>query len=91
MIKVAIMGYGTIGSGVYEVLDTNREILAKAAGQELEVKYILDLRDFPGSLVEHKVVHDFNVILQDEEVKIVVETMGGLEPACSFVKSCLEA
>lgn len=91
MIKVAIMGYGTIGSGVYEVLETNREVLAKAAGQELEVKYILDLRNFPGSSVESRIVHDFEVIRQDEEVKIVVETMGGLEPAYSFVKACLEA
>ena len=49
MIKVAIMGYGTIGSGVYEVLETNREVLARAAGQELEVKYVLDLHDFPGT------------------------------------------
>ena len=91
MIKVAIMGYGTIGSGVNEVLETNRKILAEKIGQELEVKYILDLRDFPGTSVEGKIVHDFSVICRDEEVKIVVETMGGLEPAYTFVKSCLEA
>lgn len=91
MIKVAIMGYGTIGSGVYEVLETNREVLARAAGQELEVKYVLDLHDFPGTWVESKIVHDFDVICRDPEVKIVVETMGGLEPAYSFVKACLEA
>ena len=91
MIKVAIMGYGTIGSGVNEVLETNRKILAEKIGQELEVKYILDLRDFPGTSVEGKIVHDFSVICRDEDVKIVVETMGGLEPAYTFVKSCLEA
>ena len=91
MIKVAIMGYGTIGSGVNEVLETNRKILAEKIGQELEVKYILDLRDFPGTSVEGKIVHDFSVICRDEEVKIVVETMGGLDPAYPFVKSCLEA
>lgn len=91
MIKVAIMGYGTIGSGVCEVLESNREVLARAAGQELDIKYVLDLRDFPGSPVEKKIVHDFNVICRDPEVKIVVETMGGLEPAYSFVKACLEA
>jgi len=91
MIKVAIMGYGTIGSGVNEVLETNRKIIAEKIGQELEVKYILDLRDFPGTSVEGKIVHDFSVICRDEEVKIVVETMGGLEPAYTFVKSCLEA
>ena len=91
MIKVAIMGYGTIGSGVYEVLETNKEVLAASVGQELSVKYILDLRDFPGTSVEKLIVHDFSVICQDEEVKIVVETMGGLEPAYPFVKACLEA
>ncbi len=91
MIKVAIMGYGTIGSGVCEVLESNREVLARAAGQELDIKYVLDLRDFPGSPVEKKIVHDFDVICRDPEVKIVVETMGGLEPAYSFVKACLEA
>ena len=91
MIKVAIMGYGTIGSGVNEVLETNRKILAEKIGQELEVKYSRALRDFPGTSVEGKIVHDFSVICRDEEVKIVVETMGGLEPAYTFVKSCLEA
>lgn len=91
MIKVAIMGYGTIGSGVYEVLETNKEVLAASVGQELSVKYILDLRDFPGTSVEKKIVHDFSVICQDKEVKIVVETMGGLDPAYPFVKACLEA
>lgn len=91
MIKVAIMGYGTIGSGVYEILEANREILAEKAGEELSVKYILDLRDFPDSSVQNKIVHDFSVICQDDEIKIVVETMGGLDPAYPFVKACLEA
>ena len=91
MIKVAIMGYGTIGSGVYEVLERNQEILAETVGQGIEVKYILDLRDFAGSSVEKKIVHDFSVICQDGEIKIVVETMGGLDPAYPFVKACLEA
>lgn len=91
MIKVAIMGFGTIGSGVYEVLETNKEILARRTGEGLEVKYILDLREFPGSSAEHKIVHDFDRILRDEEIQIVVETMGGLDPAYTFVKACLEA
>ena len=91
MINVAIMGYGTIGSGVYEVLETNKEIIAANVGQELQVKYILDLREFPGTAVEEKIVHDFSVIVQDEEIQIVVETMGGLNPAYPFVKACLEA
>ncbi len=91
MIKIAIMGYGTIGSGVYEVLEQNQDVIAADAGQEIQVKYILDLRDFPGTPVEHKIVHDFSVIAEDEEIQIVVETMGGLNPAYTFVKTCLEA
>lgn len=91
MIKVAIMGYGTIGSGVYEVLKTNKQVIAADVGQDVEVKYILDLREFPGTEVEEKIIHDFSVIAEDEEIQIVVETMGGLNPAYSFVKTCLEA
>ena len=91
MIKVANNGYGTIGSGVYEVLTDNRDKIAANVGQKVQVKYILDLRDFPGSPVEDKIVHDFQVIADDPEVQIVVETMGGLNPAYPFVKTCLEA
>lgn len=91
MIKTAIMGYGTIGSGVAEVLEQNRDVIAKQAGQEVELKYVLDLREFPDSPVADKIVHDFKVIEQDEEIKIVVETMGGLNPAYPFVKACLLA
>ena len=91
MVYAAIMGYGTIGSGVFEVLTVNRAQVAAAAGQEIEVKYVLDLRDFPGSPAEDKIVHDFSVIVNDPEVKLVVETMGGLQPAYPFVKACLEA
>lgn len=91
MINVAIMGYGTIGSGVAEILETNKEIIAKNVGQEVVLKYVLDLRDFPGSPVEDKVVHDFSIIEKDPEVQIVVETMGGLNPSYPFVKACLLA
>lgn len=91
MVKVAVMGYGTIGSGVVEVLDINRSSIAKRAQDEIEVKYILDLRDFPGDPIQKKVVHDCKAIIEDPEVKIVVETMGGVEPAYTFVKSMLEA
>lgn len=91
MIKTAVMGYGTIGSGVAEILDKNRDVIASQAGQEVELKYVLDLREFPDSPVADKIVHDFKVIEQDEEVKIVVETMGGLNPAYPFVKACLMA
>ena len=91
MIKAAVMGYGTIGSGVVEVLETNRESVAKRAGDEIEVKYVLDLRDFPGDAIQEKIVHDYQVIVNDPEVSIVVETMGGVEPAYTFVKAMLEA
>ena len=91
MLNVSVLGYGTVGSGVVEVLHTNKESIAKKAGQELNVKYILDLRDFPGDPFADKVVHDFNIIVNDPEVQIVVETMGGVKPAYDFVKACLEA
>lgn len=75
MIRIAVLGYGTVGSGVVKVIQTNAKIIAKRAGQEVEVKYVLDLRDFPDDPIQSKVVHDFNVILEDPEVDIVVETM----------------
>ena len=91
MIKIAVLGYGTVGSGVVEVLTTNREVITKRVGEEIDVKYILDLREFPGTPVEHLIVHDFEQIVNDEEVKIVVEVMGGIEPAYTFVKKSLLA
>lgn len=91
MIRVAVMGYGTIGSGVVEVLDINKNSIVKRAGEEIGVKYILDLRDFPGDPIQEKVVHDYKVIANDPEVQIVVETMGGVEPAYTFVKAMLTA
>ncbi len=91
MIKIAVLGYGTVGSGVAEVIWTNQEIINKRVGEELEIKYILDLREFPGTLAEHLIVHDFEQIVNDEEVKIVVEVMGGIEPAYTFVKKSLLA
>jgi homoserine dehydrogenase len=90
-MKIAVMGYGTIGSGVVEVLDINREKIAKRAGEPVEVKYVLDLRDFPGSPVEDKLVKDYMTIVNDPEVGVVVETMGGVEPAYTFVRAMLEA
>lgn len=91
MAKVAVLGYGTVGSGVVEVLEKNRGLIEKRAGECLEVKYILDLREFPGDPYEDKVIHDVNVILGDPEVQIVCETMGGNEPAFTFSKKALEA
>ena len=91
MIKTAVMGYGTIGSGVAEILDKNKAEIAKSAGQEVELKYVLDLREFPDSPVADKIIHDFKIIEEDPEVQVVVETMGGLNPAYPFVKACLLA
>lgn len=90
MVKVSVLGYGTVGSGVVEILHKNREIIGERAGEEIQVKYVLDLRDFPGDPVEDVLVHDFNVIANDPEVQVVVETMGGLHPAYEFVRTSLE-
>jgi homoserine dehydrogenase len=89
MAKVAVLGYGTVGSGVVEVLDTNAKEVANSAGEPVELKYILDLRDFPGDKHESQVVHDINVILDDPEVDVICETMGGIEPAFTFEKQAL--
>lgn len=91
MIKIAVLGYGTIGSGVVEVINTNQDRLQIKSGHEIDIKYVLDLRDFPDDPIQKKVVHDFDIILHDPEIEIVVECMGGIEPAYTFVKSSLEA
>jgi homoserine dehydrogenase len=85
------MGYGTVGSGVVEVVNTNGARINQRIGEELNIKYVLDLKDFPGNPVQEKIVHDFETIIQDDDVKIVVEVMGGIEPAYTFVKRCLLA
>ncbi len=90
MINVAVLGYGTVGSGVVEVIENNKALVSKRSNEELNVKYILDLRDFPGDPYEAKVVHDFNLILEDDEVSIVCEVMGGVGAAYQFTKQCLE-
>ena len=91
MIKVAIFGFGTVGSGVAEVLDENSEEIHKRTGLEINTKYILDLRDFPGNKFESKVVHDIDVILNDPEVAICCETMGGKTFAYDYTKRALKA
>lgn len=90
MLNVSVLGYGTVGSGVVEVLTENQEVIAQKAGHEIQVKYVLDLRDFEGDPIQEKIVHDFNIIANDPDVQIVVETMGGVNPAYEFVKTCLE-
>ncbi|NBK92002.1 homoserine dehydrogenase [bacterium 1XD21-13] len=91
MIQIAVMGYGTVGSGVVEVLNTNQASINRRAGDEINIKYVLDLREFPGDPVESKLIHDFETIVNDPEIRIVVEVMGGVEPAYTFTKRCLEA
>ena len=90
-MKIAVMGYGTIGSGVVDVLRINKDKIAERAGEEIEVKYVLDLREFPGDPMEDKIIHDYQTIVDDPEIGVVVETMGGVEPAFTFVKAMLEA
>lgn len=90
-MKIAILGYGTIGSGVYNVFTTNAEEVEKRAGETIEVKYVLDLREFPGDPAENILVHDYKTIVNDPEVECVVETMGGDKPAYTFVKECILA
>lgn len=89
-MKVALLGYGTVGSGVVEVIQSNRDSIAKRAGEPIELKYVLDLREFPGDPVNEMIVHDFNTILEDDEVEIVAEAMGGINPAYGFAKAVLE-
>ncbi|MBQ2815322.1 MAG: homoserine dehydrogenase [Clostridia bacterium] len=91
MINIAIMGHGVVGSGVVEVLLHNNDGITSRAAEEINIKHILDLREFPDSPLSDRFTKDFNDILNDESVKIVVETMGGVKPAYDFVKSCLLA
>ncbi len=89
-MKIAIMGFGVVGSGVGEVVTKNQEILVKKCGEPIEIAHILDLRDFPDSQFKC-FTKDFNDILNDPEVGVVVETMGGVNPAYTFTKQLLEA
>ena len=91
MAKIAVLGYGTVGSGVVEVLSTNSSSIATRAGQPIEVKSVLDIRDFPGDPIQEKIVHDIDDIVNDPEIDVVVEVMGGVEPAFTFVKKALDA
>ncbi|MBE6694295.1 MAG: homoserine dehydrogenase [Ruminococcaceae bacterium] len=91
MINVAVLGFGVVGSGTVEVLTQNKALIEKKVGDSVNIKYILDLRDFPDSPFGSLVVHDFNVILNDPEVSIVAEMMGGSHPAYDFTKACLLA
>lgn len=91
MVNIAVLGYGTVGSGVVEVINTNHESINKRAGKDINIKYVLDLREFEGDPVQKILVHDFDIILKDPEVDIIVEVMGGVEPAYTFTKESLLA
>ena len=91
MIKIAILGFGVVGSGVAEVLTQNKALIGKKLNNEIEIKYILDRREFPNSPFSKDVVHDFDIIVNDPEISIVVEMMGGSHPAYDFSKSALLA
>ena len=91
MISIALLGFGCVGSGTAEVLTENKKLIEARLGCEYKIKYILDLRDFPDSPFGDLVVHDFNTILNDPEVSVVAEMMGGSHPAYDFTKACLEA
>ena len=90
MIEIAILGHGVVGSGVVEVLATHKDSILKRAQNEIDIKYILDLKEFPESPFADRFTKNFDDIIQDDDVKIVVEVMGGLHPAFEFVKQCLE-
>ena len=91
MIKIALLGFGVVGSGTAEVLTENKKLIEERLGCEYEIKYILDLREFPDSPFGSLVVHDFNTIVNDPEVSVVAEMMGGSHPAYDFTKACLMA
>lgn len=91
MVKIAILGFGTVGSGVYEVVAKNNRGISKRSGQEIKIQHILDLRDFPGHPLQNRFTKDYDKILNDDEVEIVVEVMGGLNPAYEYTKRALLA
>ena len=91
MVNIALLGFGVVGSGAAEVLTENKSLIEKRLGCEYKIKYILDLRDFPDSPFGDLIVHDFNTILNDPEVSVVAEMMGGSHPAYDFTKACLLA
>ena len=90
MIQMAVLGFGTVGSGVVELIDRNQDVIRKTIPEGIHVKYILDLRDFPESPYNDRVTHDFQDILNDPEISVVCETMGGKKPAYQFTAALLE-
>ena len=91
MVSVAIMGHGVVGSGVAEILLTHKQKLFASLGEEIHIKKVLDLREFPDSPIAERFTKDFEEIINDREIRVVVEVMGGLNPAYDYVKRCLKA
>lgn len=91
MIQVAVLGYGTVGSGVVEVIEKNKALINERINDEINVKYILDLREFPGDSMEDRIVHEFDAIVNDPEISVVAEAMGGINPSFEYVRTALEA
>jgi len=91
VIKIAVLGFGVVGSGVVHVLDKNASGISQNAGQEIEVKYILDIREFPDNPYKHLFSKDFETILNDPEIAIVVEAIGGVGAALDYTQRCLKA
>lgn len=91
MIQIAVLGYGTVGSGVVEVIETNKALINERINDEINIKYVLDLRDFPGDKIQEKIIHDYEAIVNDPEVSVVVEVLGGVNPSFDYVRRALEA
>ena len=90
MIQMAVLGFGTVGSGVVELIDRNQDMIRRSIPEGIYVKYILDLRDFPGNPYNSRVTHEYQDILSDPDIAVICETMGGREPAYTFTKKALE-
>ena len=90
-MKIAILGFGTVGSGTYEIISQTNSVILKNTGSNLEVKYILDIRDFSSRSDAHLFVNDFDIILNDPEVDTVIETIGGLNPAFDYSMKALKS
>ena len=91
MKKIAIIGFGVVGSGVYEIIRKNKDLLAKKAGEEIDVKRILDIRDFDSHEEKHLFTKNFDDFVNDNEISIIVETMGGIKFAYDYTKAALRA
>ena len=91
MVKIAVIGFGNIGSGLVELVERNKDIISRDCGTEIEIKYIVDIRDFTGHPLESKIVSDFNIVVNDPEISVVAEMIGGSHPAFEFSQAALKA